>query len=140
MMDQLKELAVKTGIGVREERLHREVGYTVSGGICRIDGSEYLLLDSGATAADCIEVLLDFLSQRDLDDLYIEPQLRRLIGGRADAGEASEDRVEDAATTTPAQTERTAPAQQAGPDSDECTTSGPSQATVEDPVKDARSA
>ena len=65
LLAQLKELAGQTGIEVREERLHREIGYTVRGGRCVLDGTEVLLLDSSASAADCIEVLLDFLSQRD---------------------------------------------------------------------------
>jgi hypothetical protein len=79
------EVAAKTGISVREERLHREVGYSVRGGRCMIEGAEVLLLDSAATAADCIEVLLDFLGDCDLGDIYIEPQLRQLIGGKAAA-------------------------------------------------------
>ena len=79
LLAQLKELAGQTGIEVREERLHREIGYTVRGGRCVLDGTEVLLLDSSASAADCIEVLLDFLSQRDLEQIYIEPQLRQLL-------------------------------------------------------------
>ena len=85
LLDQLKEIAAKTGIEVREERLHREVGYSVRGGRCVVEGSEVLLLDSAASATDCIEVLLDFLASRDLDQMYIEPELRRLIGGHAPA-------------------------------------------------------
>jgi len=83
LLAQLMDVAAKTGISVREERLHREVGYSVRGGRCMIEGAEVLLLDSAATAADCIEVLLDFLGDCDLGDIYIEPQLRQLIGGEA---------------------------------------------------------
>lgn len=85
LLEQLKEIASKTAISVREERLHREVGYSVRGGLCVIEGTEVLLLDSASTAADCIEILLDFLADCYLGELYIEPQLRRLIGGEAAA-------------------------------------------------------
>ena len=90
LLEQLKEISAKTGISVREERLHREVGYSVRGGRCVIDGTDVLLLDSASTAADCIEILLDFLADCDLGELYIEPQLRRLIGGEAAAEQESD--------------------------------------------------
>ncbi len=96
LLAQLKDLAGQTGIEVREERLHREIGYTVRGGRCILDGNEVLLIDSSASAADCIEVLLDFLSQRDLEQIYIEPQLRRLIsGGHAGDTEAEQIAQDD---------------------------------------------
>lgn len=83
LLDRLKEIAAASGLEVREERLLREVGYSVRSGVCRVDDQEVLLLDKNASTAERIEVLCTVLSQRDLDAVFIEPELRRSIGGRA---------------------------------------------------------
>ncbi len=83
LLAKLKELAETTGSEVREERLVREVGYAVRSGPCVLEGRELLLLDSASGIVERIEVLLDYLADRDLDGVYVEPRLRELIGGRA---------------------------------------------------------
>lgn len=83
LLQRLKEIATASGLEVREERLLREVGYSVRSGVCRVSDQEVLLLDRNATAAERIDVLCGLLSQRDLDSVFIEPELRRTIGGRA---------------------------------------------------------
>ncbi|HEY2776050.1 MAG TPA: hypothetical protein VGK20_18560 [Candidatus Binatia bacterium] len=83
LLERLKEIAAASGLEVREERLLREVGYSVRSGVCRLDDREVLLLDRNATPADRIEVLCSVLSSRDLDAVFIEPELRRTIGGSA---------------------------------------------------------
>ena len=83
LLQRLKELAEKSGVAVREERLVREVGYHVRSGACRLHGQDVLLLDTGASSAERIEALLDFLAGRDLDGVFVEPDLRRLIQGRS---------------------------------------------------------
>lgn len=83
LLQRLKELAEKSGVTVREERLVREVGYHVHSGACRLHGQDVLLLDTGASPAERIEALLDFLAVRDLDGVFVEPDLRRLIHGRS---------------------------------------------------------
>jgi hypothetical protein len=82
LLDQLKELAGHIGTEVREEKLVREVGYTVHSGQCRVDGKDVVLLDTNTALAERIDALLDFLAGRDLDAIYIEPELRELITGR----------------------------------------------------------
>ena len=69
----MKELAEKSGVSVREERLVREVGYHVRSGACRLHGQDVLLLDTGSSAAERIEALLDFLASRDLDGWQVLP-------------------------------------------------------------------
>lgn len=83
LLDRLKEIASASGLDVREERLLREAGYSVKSGICRVDDQEVLFLDKNTTTAERIEVLFTLLSGRDLDTVFIEPELRRSIGGRA---------------------------------------------------------
>jgi hypothetical protein len=83
LLDRLKEIATASGLEVREERLLREAGYSVRSGVCRVDAQEVLLLDKNTTPAERIEVLCSLLSGRDLDSVFIEPDLRRTIGGRA---------------------------------------------------------
>lgn len=83
LLDRLKEIATASGLEVREERLLREAGYSVRSGVCRLSDQELLLLDKNTTAAERIEVLCSLLSGRDLDAVFIEPELRRTIGGRA---------------------------------------------------------
>ena len=79
---RLKEIAAAAGIEVREERLVREVGYMVRSGPCRVHGREVVLLDSGADLGELIEAMLDYLAGRDLDAVYIEPQIREMISRR----------------------------------------------------------
>lgn len=83
LLERLKEIASASGLDVREERLLREAGYSVRSGVCRVSDQEVLLLDKNATTAERIEVLCSLLSGRDLDTVFIEPDLRRAIGGRA---------------------------------------------------------
>lgn len=89
LLERLKEIAAASGLEVREERLHREVGYQVRSGLCRVEGREVLLLDKNATAGERVEVLLAVLAGRDLGGVFIEPELRTRIGGQALAGEES---------------------------------------------------
>lgn len=83
LLERLKEIAAASGLEVREERLLREVGYSVKSGVCRVSEREVLLLDRNATPAERIEAICGVLSERDLDSVFIEPELRRTIGGRA---------------------------------------------------------
>ena len=86
LLERLKEIASASGLDVREERLHREAGYSVRSGICRVSDQEVLLLDKNTTNAERIEAICSLLSARDLDGVFIEPDLRRAIGGRALGG------------------------------------------------------
>jgi len=83
LLQQLKEIALAVGLDVREEKLQREVGYTVHSGKCRVGGRDLVLLDSNAAVVERIDVLLDVLATADVDAVYIEPELRERIHGRA---------------------------------------------------------
>lgn len=80
ILEELRDLATRLGLQVREEKLLREVGYHVRSGACRIRDRNLILIDRDLPPANRMEVLLDELSQRDLGDVYVSPELRRILG------------------------------------------------------------
>ncbi len=85
LCEELKEVANRLGVQVREETLLREVGYRVRSGGCRVHGEEVIFLDRSLTAAERVQVLLGELAGRDLETLYLSPDLRRLLERRSGA-------------------------------------------------------
>jgi hypothetical protein len=83
LLRELKDVAERLGIRVREEKLLREVGYRVRGGGCRVHGQETVFLDRDLPLAERVEILLDELSQRELDPGMLSPPLRQLLSGGA---------------------------------------------------------
>ncbi|MDX2167056.1 MAG: hypothetical protein SF182_08335 [Deltaproteobacteria bacterium] len=79
LLDELKAAAEKIGLQVREERLLREVGYRVRSGRCRLAADEILFLDRALPIAAQIDVLIDELAGRPLDDIYLSPAARALV-------------------------------------------------------------
>jgi hypothetical protein len=79
LCEELKELAGRLGVEVREEPLLREVGYHVHSGACRVHGRELIIIERGLSASDRIEVLLRGLLEHDFETHYLSPALRRLI-------------------------------------------------------------
>jgi hypothetical protein len=77
---ELKDLAARVGFEVREEKLLREVGYQVRSGSCRVRQQNLLFLDRDLPAASRMEALLDELARRDLGEVYVSPELRRILG------------------------------------------------------------
>lgn len=90
LLDELKAVAEKLGIEVREERLLREVGYRVRSGGCRVRDKDVVFLDRSLPVGAQIEVLVEELSSRVLDEVYLSPAARALIE-RAGAKEAPRD-------------------------------------------------
>lgn len=96
LLDQLKEIGAKVGLEVREEKLVREVGYTVRSGRCRVNGREVILLDRNAGISERTDTLLESLAVCDLTEIYVEPEIRRLIRTESDELDESSDEVESA--------------------------------------------
>ena len=90
LLDELKTAAEKLGLQVREERLLREVGYRVRSGRCRLRADEIIFLERGLPVQVHIDVLIDELAHRSLDDIYLSPAARSLVEGAA-AREALRD-------------------------------------------------
>jgi hypothetical protein len=85
LCEELKELARRLGVQVREELLLREVGYRVRSGACRVHGEDVIFLDRNLPPAERVQVLVDGLAGRELDTLYLTPAARRLFEGRGNA-------------------------------------------------------
>lgn len=82
LCEELKELATRLGVEVREETLLREVGYHVRSGACRVREQNMILLDRHLSPADRVDVLLRGLAGHDFETHYLSPALRTLIDGR----------------------------------------------------------
>jgi hypothetical protein len=80
ILAELKSLAGRIGLEVREERLLREIGYQVRSGSCRVREQNLFFLDRDLPPASRMEALLDELSRRDLGAVYVSPELRRILG------------------------------------------------------------
>jgi hypothetical protein len=86
LVEELKELAGRLGMEVREETLLREVGWRVRSGACRVRGAEVVFVDRGLPPGERLEVLLDALATRDagaLEQIYVSPDVRRLLEQRS---------------------------------------------------------
>jgi hypothetical protein len=86
ILEELKGVAGRIGLEVREERLLREIGYQVRSGSCRVRDQNILFLDREQPPAARMEVLLEELSRRDLGEVYVSPQLRRMLGKDVQSG------------------------------------------------------
>ncbi|MGH7860516.1 MAG: hypothetical protein ACREQY_24560 [Candidatus Binatia bacterium] len=80
VFEELKELATRLGLEVREEKLLREVGYQVRSGTCRVRDQNLILIDRDLPIPSRLEVLIEVLSGRDLGEVYVSPELRRVLG------------------------------------------------------------
>jgi hypothetical protein len=85
LCEELKEVARRLGVKVREETLLREVGYRVRSGVCRVRGEDVIFIDRTLTPAERVSVLVDSLAARNVETVYLTPALRRLLERRSGA-------------------------------------------------------
>jgi hypothetical protein len=85
LCEELKEVARRLGLQVREEILLREVGYRVRSGLARVRGADVIFVDRNLPPEERVQVLLDGLAGRDVETLYLSPALRRLLERRGGA-------------------------------------------------------
>ena len=76
----LEELAEKLDILVRDENITIEESSS-SGGLCRVEGKQVVILNSKATVKEKIQVMIAALHQFDLTQMYIKPVIRELLEG-----------------------------------------------------------
>ncbi|NTW77751.1 MAG: hypothetical protein HGB33_08315 [Syntrophaceae bacterium] len=80
LLNQLKELAEKIGISVRDENIDVEESSS-SGGLCRVEGKYILILNSRAAVKEKNQVMIKALQQFDFTEIYIKPAIRELLEG-----------------------------------------------------------
>jgi hypothetical protein len=85
LVEELKEVARRIGLKVREETLLREVGYHVRSGLCRVRGEDVVIIDRNLPAAERLQVLLDAVGDRDVETHYLTPALRQLLERRSES-------------------------------------------------------
>ena len=86
LCEELKEVAARLGVQVREEVLLREVGYRVRSGGCRVHGEDVIFLDRNLSVGERVQVLVDELAARNLEQVYLPPDVRRLLERRSGTG------------------------------------------------------
>lgn len=82
MVEELVRVARELGFDVREEELLREVGYRPRSGRCRLGQKDVILLDRKLSGPERIEILCTALADRDLEQVFLSPALRAMVGGR----------------------------------------------------------
>jgi hypothetical protein len=89
LLEELKMVATRLGFEVREEKMLREVGYRVRSGSCRVRETQVILLDRGLPVSAQIDILVDELAGRPLEDVYLSPAARRLLDRAASVSAVS---------------------------------------------------
>jgi hypothetical protein len=79
LVDELAEVAKRLGVEVRREKLLREVGYRARSGACRLREKDLIIIDREMKPSEQIEVFVEALRSRDLEELYLSPAARRLL-------------------------------------------------------------
>src|ERR1700730_13894603 len=69
------------GVEVRREKILREIGYRARSGACRLREKDLIIIDREMEPSEQIEVFVEALRSRDLEELYLSPEARRLLQG-----------------------------------------------------------
>ena len=86
MLRVLEETAAKKNIKVSYEAIGGELG---AGGLCKVKGEYRVIIDKRATTGERVALVAGALSQFPLEDVYLTPEVRDLIGRvRKPAGQA----------------------------------------------------
>ena len=83
MVEELVRVARELGFDVREEELLRDAGYRPRSGVCRVGQRDVILMDRRLSGPERVEVLCSALADRDLEQIFLSPATRALIGGRS---------------------------------------------------------
>ena len=73
LFELLYETAVNAGIEVIEDRINRK------GGVCRLKEKIMVVYDAHASLNERNRLILDAISQMNLDYIYLPPRVRELV-------------------------------------------------------------
>lgn len=74
----LEELCQSLGLQVRYEQIKKEASF-YPGGLCRIKGEQFVIINTGATNDDKIQILTKAVASFDLNRVYLKPALREFL-------------------------------------------------------------
>ena len=75
---EMKLIAEKLDITVSEQNF-RKSGITIKSGFCKIKGDNYFIIDKDLSVRKKNEIIAEFLSGLDYDNIYIIPAVRDLL-------------------------------------------------------------
>ena len=78
----LEDLAARVGLEVCYEPMDTGRRRSSAGGLCRLRSQLLVLIDEGAPRVEQIGVLLDALSQFDVEAMFVPPMLRLELARR----------------------------------------------------------
>lgn len=78
VLGALEDLAQAVGVEVRHEPLDCEEVFS-SGGLCRLGGRSFLIINSRAKTREKIETVVRALRRFDLSRIYVRPLIRDLL-------------------------------------------------------------
>ena len=80
ILAELEKLANRLGVAVRFEAF--DARNTGKGGLCRLRGTPFVVIDAGLPTLDKIGILSEALSTFDLEAIYLPPVLRTRLERR----------------------------------------------------------
>ncbi len=80
ILAELETLATRLGLVVRFDAFDAKLAS--KGGLCRVHGSPFVVIDGGAPIMDKIGVLSEALAMFDLEAIYVPPILRTRLARR----------------------------------------------------------
>jgi hypothetical protein len=81
LTEALETAAKQLGISVRYEAL-APGGVSGSGGLCKVKGEWWVIIDKKATASERSSVLIEALSSFDTDAVFLPPKAREAVQAR----------------------------------------------------------
>jgi len=78
ILQNLEAIAEKMDIQVNYENLKKKHVYS-KGGLCRLKEDKLVIIDSNLHLSEKIDILVDALSQFNLEDIYMPPAVRKIL-------------------------------------------------------------
>jgi hypothetical protein len=78
ILEHLEELAARLGVEVIYQRLGEE-DFSVTGGLCKINGSFKIFIDRSRPIDEQIKILARGLSTFNVEEVYLFPYVREIL-------------------------------------------------------------
>jgi hypothetical protein len=77
----LEEVAAQVGIPVTYEKIKKTTGRQPKGGLCYVHDEPRIIVHRFLNEGEKIQVLIEALRDLDLENLFIQPEVRQAIEG-----------------------------------------------------------